>query len=157
MEREQIIKLLGFNLITIWETDWKHEMNNFSTEYRNEIIDYVEINFIDAREALHGGRTETFKTYYECQEEEFIIGDDISSQYPAVMALDSYATGCKKICKYTVAQLTEDILNDKFTGLVKCDVKCPKSSFLPLLPSKEKGTLIFNLKDKKMRSMLHPN
>ena len=92
------------------------ELNNFPTEYRNEIINHVENNYIDPRQAVHGGRTETLKTYYECEEGEFIYGYDTSSQYPAVMALDTYATGCKTICKYTIPQLTEDILNDKFIG-----------------------------------------
>jgi len=95
IEREQIIRLLGLKLTTIWESEWKTELNNFPIEYRNDIINHVENNYIDPRQALHGGGTETLKTYYECEEGEFIYGYDISSQYPAVMALDTYATGCK--------------------------------------------------------------
>ena len=84
--RGQIIRLLGLKLITIWESDWKTEINNFQTEYRYEITNHVEHNYIDPRTALHGGRTEPLKTYYECDEGEFIYGYGLSSQYPAVMA-----------------------------------------------------------------------
>ena len=101
LERESILKLLGIKIISMWEDDWKYEMNNFTEEYRNDIIEHVNNNFIDPREALHGGRTEVFKTFYETKAPgEIIFGYDISSQYPSVMALDSYATGVKQ-CKNT--------------------------------------------------------
>jgi hypothetical protein len=62
MEREMILKLLGFSMVTVWEDDWKEQMNKFSDECRNELIQYVSDNHIDPRRALHGGRTECFKT-----------------------------------------------------------------------------------------------
>ena len=141
MERETILKLLGFKLITIWEDDWKHQMKSFTKEYRSSLIQTVKDNFIDTRKALHGGRTEVFKTYCECKSPgEVIMSFDISSQYPAVMALDNYAVGvnCRK--KYTIEQLTKDILNDNFIGLVKCDIWCPKDIYVPVLPTNDRDT-----------------
>ena len=158
LEREVILKLLGFNLQTIWESDWTYEMNNFTTEYRNQIIQHIKESFIDPRHALHGGRTEVIRPHYKCIPGELIFGFDISSQYPAVMACDDYATKCKRIKKYTKEQLTYDILNDKFIGLIKCDVECPKGLFLPTLPSSDGSRLIFDLIDKKtQRRLLHLN
>ena len=56
------------------------KMNNFEPEYRQEIIQHVNEHFIDPRNALHGGRTEVFKTFYETKAPgEFIFGFDISS------------------------------------------------------------------------------
>ena len=40
-------------------------MNNFTDEYEDEIIQHVNNSFIDPRDALHGGRTEVFKTFYK--------------------------------------------------------------------------------------------
>ena len=40
-----------------------------------------------------------------------------------VMGLDEYATGNKK--HYTEEQLTEEVLNGNFIGLVKCNIECP--------------------------------
>jgi hypothetical protein len=31
MQREIIIKQLGYNLISIWETEWKNEKKNINT------------------------------------------------------------------------------------------------------------------------------
>ena len=46
-------------------------------------------------------------------------------------------------------QRTSDLLNDKFCGLVKCDITCPKDLYVPILPSKGDGTrLLFDLVDK---------
>jgi len=118
MEREMILKLIGLKLITIWEDDWKHQMKSFTEEYRKSLIQSVSENFIDARKALHGGRTEVFKTYCECKSPgEVIMSFDISSQYPAVMALDDYAVGVNTRKKYNIEQLTKDILNDNSIGL----------------------------------------
>jgi len=72
-------------------------MNNFTDEYSYEIIQHVNDGFTDPREALHGSRTEVFKTFYETKAPgEIIFGFDISSQYPAGMALDSYAVRAQK-------------------------------------------------------------
>ena len=47
---------------------------------------------------------------------------DVVSLYPSVNALDDYAVGFKKYVNITV----DDIVNDKFIGLVKCDITPPK-------------------------------
>ena len=40
-------------------------------------------------------------------------------------------------------------MNDKFCGLVKCDIACPKDLYIPILPSKGgEGRLLFDLVDK---------
>ena len=45
--------------------------------------------------------------------------------------------------------MTSDLLNDRFWGLVKCDITCPKVLYVPSLPSKgEDNRLLFNLIDK---------
>ena len=142
-----------------WEDEWIYETDKFSSEIRDEIIQHVNDSFIDPRDALHGGRTEVFKTFYETKSPgEFIFGFDISSQYPAVMALDGYAVGCKKCKTYSIRQLTSDLLNDKFCGLVKCDIKCPKHVYVPVLPSKEgkDSRLLFNLIDKHQQVYASP-
>ena len=78
MERETSLKLLGIKVISKWEDEWKYEMNNFPNEYRDEIIQHVNNSFIDPREALHGGRTEVFKTFYETRAHgEIMFGFDI--------------------------------------------------------------------------------
>ena len=157
-EREHILKLLGFKHVAMWEDEWKHQMNNFDSGYRDEIVQHVEDNFIDPRNALHGGRTEVFKTFYEAKSPgEIIFGFDISSQYPAVMALDPYAVGVKRNKKYTPQQLTIELLNGTFCGLVKCDLRCPKDMYIPTMPSKgPESRLLFDLLDKHRQEYASP-
>jgi hypothetical protein len=133
-------------------------MNNFEPAYLKDINTFVEDSFIDPRNALHGGRTEVFKTFYETKnEQELIFGFDISSQYPAVMALDTYAVGVKRSRNYSIEALTTALLNGSFCGLVKCDVECPKDLYVPLLPSKnDRKSLIFDLADKVNQTYASP-
>ena len=139
----------------MWENEWKYRMNNFEPEYKKDIVRHANDHFIDPRHALHGGRTEVFKTFYETKAQgEFICGFDISSQYPAVMALDTYAVGVKRNKKYTIKQLTKEHLKDKFCGLVKCGIACPKDLYTPILPSKgDEYRLLFDLVDKTPTSL----
>jgi len=65
MERETILKLLGIKVIPMWKDVWKYDVNNFTDGYRDEIIQYAHDSFSYPREALHGGSTEVFKTFYE--------------------------------------------------------------------------------------------
>ena len=50
-------------------------------------------------------------------------------------ALDDYAVGFKKYYKPTV----DEIMNDSFIGIVKCEVIPPKNLYLPVLPERVKG------------------
>ena len=69
-----------------------------------------------------GGRTEAFKSYCKCIQHQQIFYLDVCSLYPAVNALDDYAVGYKKYVDIT-RTLVQDILNDKFIGIVKCDIR----------------------------------
>ena len=63
---------------------------------------------------MFGGRTEAFKSHAKCSKHQKICYLDVVSLYPAVNALDDYAVGFRKYVDITV----DDILNDKFIGLV---------------------------------------
>ena len=64
----------------------------------------------------------------------------------------------KKSKTYSIKQLTFDLLNDKFCGLIKCDIICPKELYVPVLPSKEgkDSRLLFNLIDKYQQMYASP-
>ena len=66
---------------------------------------------------------------------------DIVSLYPTVNALDPYAVGYGSYRKIT----PEDIINDNFFGVVKCDVLPPKDLLIPVLPDNSGGKLLFHL------------
>ena len=57
--------------------------------------------------------------------------------------MDDYAVGLKKYVNIRV----EDILNDRFIGLVECDVLPPRNLYKPVLLDNPDGEkLLFHLK-----------
>ena len=44
-----ILKLMGIKVVSTWEDQWKYTMNNFTTEYRDDILQNVNDSFIDPR------------------------------------------------------------------------------------------------------------
>ena len=69
---------------------------------------------INIRDSLFGGRTEGFKIYVSCVDNQQIFYYDVSSLYPIVNAFDHYATGFKRYVKITV----DDIRNGSFLKLM---------------------------------------
>ena len=63
-----------------------------------------------------------------------IFADDVCSMYPSVNAFDAYAVGFKRFYKPTV----DEIMDDSFIGVVKCDVAPPTDLYIPVLPSRVK-------------------
>ena len=102
IEREKIIRLLGFQLITIWESDWISIMNNAKETERVTLEEQAEDEHIDVRGAFYGGRTEVFNVACDVNDYgdgAFIASDDVSSMYPAVMAFDDYPVGNRRLRK----------------------------------------------------------
>ena len=79
---------------------------------------------INIRDSLFGGRTEAFKSYYKCDENEKGFYYDVVSLYPSVNALDKYPIGFKQFYDPTI----EEILDESFIGVVKCDVIPPNKT-----------------------------
>ena len=63
-----------------------------------------------------------------------ILADDVCSMYPAMNALDDYAVGLKQFYEPSV----DEIMDDSFIGVVKCDVAPPTDLYLPVLPARVK-------------------
>jgi hypothetical protein len=140
VEKRNILKANGYNVIEIFECEFDKLLK--ASKDKKEIIDKASNINIKTRDALYGGRTEAFKTYYKCKNNEKIHYLDIVSLYPTVNALDDYATGFRRYRNNTTE---EDILNDNFIGLVKCKVYPPKDLYLPVLPCRIDKKLLFQL------------
>ena len=138
MERKNILELAGYRVDTIWECEWNKIKKSLPN--KTEIEDKAEKQNIKPRDALFGGRTEGFKSYVKCNDHQKIYYLDVVSLYPTVNALDDYAVGFKKYVDVTI----DDIKNNKFIGLVKCDVTPPKDLYVPVLPDNTGGKLLFH-------------
>ena len=146
MERKRLLELAGYTVDTMWECEW-HTLKN-TLPNKAVIEDKALKQNIITRHALCGGRTEAFKSYVKCNKHQKIFYLDVCSLYPTVNALDDYAVGFKKYVDITI----DDILSDKFIGLVKCDIVPPKNLYVPVLPDNSDGKLLFHLNPMKEKT-----
>ena len=68
MEQVNLLEHNGYNVIQMWECEWnriKNDLNN-----KKEIEEHARQQNIKIRDALFGGRTEGFKCYHKCNENE---------------------------------------------------------------------------------------
>lgn len=127
-----------YEIVEIWEHEYdemvKHDLN---------LSNFVKKHYPNAplfpRDALFGGRTNAIKLYHLCSSNEKILYIDFTSLYPSVM----------KYCRYPKGQptiLTENFDPKKsYFGLIKCTIVAPRGIYMPVLPYKCNGKLLFTL------------
>ena len=102
------------------------------------------------KRAFFGGRTNAVNLYKKWTPEDIKKGvygryKDVQSLYPTVQFYDYMPTGVPEWKTYECA--VEDPLQfcDKHFGYIECDVTPPNDLFMPVLPEKKDGKLIFDL------------
>ena len=138
--REYIKKSLNnCEFIEKWECEFEQDKKN------DEVLQYFLKNICNIQESLiprdclYGGRTNALKLYKKCDHDEIIEYRDFTSLYPAVQKYDKFPIGHPEI----ITDNFDDIKN--YFGLIKCKILPPKSLYLPVLPLKINGKLIFTL------------
>lgn len=117
------------------------------------VLHQDEYDFI--KKGFSGGRTNAIKLHKEWTEEDFAKGvygkyQDVCSLYPTVQFYDMLPAGnCQWVTENLEMLLTEKFNMDGGIGYYEVDVECPKDLYLPVLPEKKDGKLIFDLLDKK--------
>ena len=96
-----------------------------------------------------GGRTEPFKLYYEVDEDkkEEVHYYDVRSLYPWVNATSQYPVGHPQW--WTPNASTDTTIQDDWIGWIQVDVEPPDDLYLPVLPQRKDGKLMFDLLPKK--------
>ena len=140
-ERKQLLIKAGYTVNEIWECEWHEIKKTIDNKYQIEV--QAREQNINVRDALFGGRTEAFKSWVKCNENQKIFYDDVTSLYPTVNALDDYAVGFKQYVNITV----DDIRTGKFFGVAKVNISPPKDLYVPVIPDNTKNKLLFHLND----------
>lgn len=144
----------GIEYIEIWE----HELYSLSLEEKRKFElfhQYVkqqspEPSQIVHREALFGGRTEAFKLYHECADDEVIEYHDVNGLYPHVLMEGRFPlmdpTFIYRIsdAEAFLHSLSADPLIKK-AALCKAQVTAPSDLQIPVLPCRVDGKLKFGL------------
>ena len=87
--------MAGYKVVFMWECEWNALKNNLPN--KQELETKASQQHINIRDALYGCRTEAFKSYIKCNENQKIFYFDVCSLYPTVNALDDYAVGFKNM------------------------------------------------------------
>ena len=144
MERQNMLEASGYKVETIWECEWKKIKKGLSNN--KEIEQQARDQSVNIRDALFGGRTEGFKSYFKCNEKQKIYYFDVVSLYPTVNSLDPYAVGFKKPVNISDEEdLINKIKTGDFFGVAKVDITPPTDLYIPVLPDNSNGKLLFHL------------
>ena len=93
---------------------------------------------LNPRDALYGGRTNALKLYHKCTEPgEEIHYIDYTSLYPYVQKYGVFPTHHPDI-------ITENF-DKKYFGIIKCRILPPCGLYIPVLPVRIIGKLLFPL------------
>ena len=107
------------------------------------VLTQKEYDFI--RRSFFGGRTEVFTCYkkWDRKKDSKKYGRylDFQSLYPFVQYYKDMPVG--------LPTWSDTFDFDKDFGFVEVDIECPKDLYLPVLPEKKSGKLVFDLENKK--------
>lgn len=141
----QRIDALPYEVVVMRECAWEQE-------------DDVFVESLNMRDGFYGGRTEPVKLYRSVGPGEQIKYLDYTSLYPSVqfgvhrgITEDTYGD-LKELCypighPITIKKDFEEL--EKYFGFIKCKVTPPQDLYLPLLPEKRDGKLMFDLQPKR--------
>lgn len=137
-KRERELKDLGYNVVFIWEHQFKYQLEKNAALKR--FVSTLDIqDRLDPRESFFGGRTNAIKLHYKVAKDETIQYYDFTSLYPWT----------NKYCRYPVGHPT--IITDNFQdmsqyfGLAKVKILPPRKLYHPVLPYSSNGKLKFPL------------
>ena len=139
--RDQAIVQSGYSLQTMWECEWKRL--KASREDIQGFVDGLElVDRLEPRDAFYGGRTEavTMHAVADPDQGESIQYLDFTSLYPWVNKNCTYPVGHPVI----LTELESTDLSSYF-GLAKVTVLPPYGLYLPVLPYRAQGKLLFPL------------
>ena len=138
------IKNAGYNIVIMWECDWRRMKNKKKLTSKVDLIKRLPLN---PRDAYYGGRTNAVSLYKKVTGDEKIHYIDVVSMYPTVMALPQYQypIGQHEVRRFDDPEMLPVPLEELF-GFQKCHVVPPNNLYHPVLPERsECGKLLFPL------------
>lgn len=131
MARLKELQRMGYTVKYIWEHKFRQDMPTNLPE----VMDRLK-----PQDALHGGRTNACKLFYECGPQERIRYVDFTSLYPYVMKYKKYPVGAPEIITH---HFNPDFR--QYFGLAKVKILPPKHLYHAVLPYVCCGKLVFPL------------
>ena len=128
----------GLSYESIWECqfDQKCKVNE---DIKSMIVASEIVFSLEPRDSFFGGRTEAFTLFSKADRERKIKYYDVTSLYPFINKTGKVHLGHTEI----ITDAFTDIEN--YEGLIKCKILPKKGTYIPVLPYKSNGKLIFGL------------
>lgn len=144
LAQNEEITQAGYNLHHIWECEWEKMKG---TDEVSAVLSRVGHKLpINPRDSFFGGRTETYKTFFDtsygartnsangggttkARDNVKIYYKDVTSEYPWVNYTCAYPVGHPTVIKEDF-----DYSLKSYFGLVKCEVQPPRKLYHPVLP-----------------------
>lgn len=158
-EQKRLMKRLfceenDIEYIEVWEHQIK-ELTHDERQQLDEIYKQIDHQSVDQgqiihRDALFGGRTEAFKLFHECGDDEVIEYHDVNGLYPFVLMNGRFPMMDPEFF-YRIddaERFIRDLSSDrhvKKAALCKAIVLAPQDLLLPVLPCRVNGKLKFGL------------
>ena len=138
VEKKKYLEENGYTYVEKWECEFKKDLEKCA-----ELREYVEsleiIAPLEPRDAFYGGRTEGFQLYETSSPVKLIKYYDGTSLYPFVNKTGKISLGHPEI-------ITENFDSiDNHEGLIKCKILAPRGLYMPVLPTRCNGKLMFSL------------
>ena len=139
--RDRAILQSGYSLQTMWECEWKR-LKASSEDIQGFVDGLGLVDRLEPRDAFYGGRTEavTMHAVADPDQGESIQYLDFTSLYPFVNKNCTYPVGHPVI----LTELESTDLTPYF-GLAKVTVLPPYGLYMPVLPYRAHGKLLFPL------------
>ena len=144
IERHAFLKQYG-KLHVMHENVWQSQLkNNPRISIFLERLD-LNVKSLEPIEVVYGGRVENFVLYHECDSSsgEHIAYYDVNSLYPYVNLITEYPIGHPVIIHGSTLKTIDEWTN--YFGVIKVRVLPPQNLYIPVLPCKIDGKLIFCL------------
>ena len=125
----------------MWECDWDKIVKTES-QVKEFVNSFKIIDPIYPRDALFGGRTNAVKLHYKCKVNEKIFYSDFTSLYPHCQKNKRFPLGHPIIIRENFQNV------NNYFGLIKCIILPPRKLYIPVLPVRINGKLLFPLCNK---------
>jgi hypothetical protein len=143
-KRMKILKNTFFNgkqvkVISIWECDWKRQ-KLADPDVKDFLKNNPVVERLLPRDAFYGARTEVFRIHTKVASHQKIKYQDYCSLYPYIMKNRDLPLGHATI-------ITSDFNKtiDDYFGIIKLKILPPQDLYIPVLPVRSNGRLLFPL------------
>ena len=138
IEKQTFLERQGYTYRCIWECQFDKAISE-SEQIQSFLKHLVLTTPLEPRDAFYGGRTEAFTLYKEASDKEKICYFDVTSLYPFINKTGKYVLGHPRRIFDDFGSLCD------YEGLMKCRVLPPRGLWIPVLPAKIGGKLLFAL------------